>query len=131
MRLKNIIAEMQKEKIRKQKQKRTEKMVKIAASMAVTGIAGMVSGVLLAPKSGKELREDIAKTANELSENARNNVDIKKEKISTHITETRNKINEYVSSKKEKKETPSTKTENLENQPMETEGIEEQIIETA
>lgn len=130
MKLKNIIAEMQKEKIRKQKQKRTEKMVKIAASIAVTGIAGVVSGVLLAPKSGKELREDISKTASELGENARNNVEVKKEKISTCITETRDKINEYVASKKEKREIPSTKTEGLENQPMKTEGIEEQTIET-
>jgi Gas vesicle protein len=36
---------------------------KIAAGAAVAAVAGFVSGILLAPKSGKETREDIKKAA--------------------------------------------------------------------
>lgn len=46
----------------------TEDWVKGAV---VGGLIGMVLGILCAPKSGKETRAEIAKTADELTEKAR------------------------------------------------------------
>ncbi len=43
---------------------------KFALGAAIAGVAGYVAGILTAPKSGKETRQDIAKKAGEVKEDA-------------------------------------------------------------
>jgi gas vesicle protein len=43
---------------------------KIAIGSAVAGLAGYLAGILTAPKSGKQTRDDIAKSAVDLKEDA-------------------------------------------------------------
>jgi len=55
---------------------------KIAAIGAGIGTAvGVAAGVLLAPKSGKETREDITKATKETLENVKEGLNVAKEKI--------------------------------------------------
>ena len=84
------------EKKRKEKRKRIVKTA--AVSTLIGGTIGALSGVLLAPKSGKDTREDIKEKMNDIkiktidqSENLKNNV-----------KEAKNKIKDYLKEKKEK-----------------------------
>lgn len=129
MLLKNMICEIKKEKLRKQKEQRTKKIIGITASLAVTAISGVIGGLMMAPKSGKELREDIAKTANDANENLKKDIEAKKEKLSSGVNETRNKINSYLAAKKEKNDILSEENEELEDKAIETEVVEEKIVE--
>jgi gas vesicle protein len=104
MKIREVLEKRMKEKQKKQ----TVKMVKKVAAGTVAGIAaGVVGGVLLAPKSGKETRDDIAKTAKDLSESAISmSVDMK-ETLENKVAETKNnaitakeKISKYLSDKK-------------------------------
>jgi gas vesicle protein len=102
MSLNKLISDLQKQKSMKQRQKKLKKIATIATSGVAAGIVGAVGGLLLAPKSGKELRQDIAKTAGELGDNVKNNIDEKKEKLSSNVIKTKQVINEYLASKKSK-----------------------------
>ena len=61
------------EKVKKQRKKAEQKKVlkNVAVGAAVGATVGAVAGVLLAPKSGKETREDIANATKESVEKAK------------------------------------------------------------
>lgn len=56
--LKSLVDIIGKEKRRKE---RAETAQMIAVGIGVTAVAGVVAGILIAPKSGKEIREDFKK----------------------------------------------------------------------
>lgn len=64
---------------------------KVAAGMGLGAIAGAIAGTLLAPKSGKETREDITKGAKDTFEKAKNTVNEAKDKINKAIDDKKNK----------------------------------------
>jgi len=67
MKIKDMLDKKMKEKQNSQK----VKMVKNVTAGAMAGVAaGIVGGVLLAPKSGKEIRNGFAKTPKDLGESA-------------------------------------------------------------
>lgn len=91
---------IKKERLRKE---RINLAKKIAAGTAAGIVAGSAGGILLAPKSGKETREDIANTANtvavktsEIKDTALNKVAATKSKIA----EAKEKISKYLADKK-------------------------------
>jgi gas vesicle protein len=123
MKIKEMIEKKMKEK---QKKQRVKTLRKITAGTVAGIAAGVVGGVLIAPKSGKETREDIAKTAKDLGENAITKTVEIKETLDNKVTETKNnaamakeKIAKYLSDKKaernnSKNEDESTAEENIE-----------------
>ena len=56
---------------------------KIAIGAAVAGVAGFLAGILTAPKSGKETRQDIKKTAN----NVKREAEKKLKELSAELTD--------------------------------------------
>ncbi|QNU68258.1 YtxH domain-containing protein [Ruminiclostridium herbifermentans] len=64
---------------RKSSKKQTAKNVAIGAGIGTA--VGVAAGVLLAPKSGKETREDIANTTKKTLENVKEGLNVAKEKI--------------------------------------------------
>lgn len=56
---------------------------KIAIGAAVAGVAGFVTGILTAPKSGKETRKDIKNTAN----NVKREAEKKLKELSAELTD--------------------------------------------
>ncbi|MDO5779934.1 MAG: YtxH domain-containing protein [Clostridium sp.] len=87
--------------IEKKRKEKRKKIVKTAAvSTLVGGTLGVLSGVLLAPKSGKDTREDIKEKMNDIkvktidqSENLKNNVKEAKNKIKDYLREKKDKEN--------------------------------------
>lgn len=87
--------------IEKKRKEKRKKIVKTAAvSTLVGGTLGVLSGVLLAPKSGKDNREDIKEKMNDIkvktidqSENLKNNVKEAKNKIKDYLREKKDKEN--------------------------------------
>lgn len=56
-------------------------MVNSTAKLIVgAGLAGLAAGVLFAPKSGKEMREDVKKKAHEVSNQANQQLEVGKKK---------------------------------------------------
>lgn len=76
MDLKEILLKLNKKKSSK---KQTAKNVAIGAGIGTA--VGVAAGVLLAPKSGKETREDIAKTTKDTLENVKEGLNVAKEKL--------------------------------------------------
>jgi len=64
---------------KKSSRKQTAKNVAIGAGIGTA--VGVAAGVLLAPKSGKETREDIANTTKQTLENVKEGLNVAKEKI--------------------------------------------------
>ncbi len=64
---------------KKPSKKQTAKNVAIGAGIGTA--VGVAAGVLLAPKSGKETREDISNTTKQALENIKDGLDVAKEKI--------------------------------------------------
>jgi len=64
---------------KKPSKKQTAKNVAIGAGIGTA--VGVAAGVLLAPKSGKETREDIANTTKQTLENVKEGLNVAKEKI--------------------------------------------------
>lgn len=128
MLFKNMISEMKKEKIRKQKKERNKKIIGITAALVTTGISGVIGGLFMAPKSGKELKEDVVKKITENNENIKKDIEEKKEKLSNSVNETRDKINSYLSAKRQEKCDSSKEDEDLENKSIEKEEVEEKTI---
>jgi len=64
---------------KKSSKKQTAKNVAIGAGIGTA--VGVTAGVLLAPKSGKETREDIANTTKKTLENVKEGLDVAKDKI--------------------------------------------------
>jgi len=81
--------------LEKKKRKEREETVKTAVIAAGVGIAaGLTAGVLLAPKSGKETRADIAQKAEKAAEKAKNAAIAVKEDLLNKETQLKNNIKE-------------------------------------
>ena len=124
MNIKDMLEKKMKERQRIQK----AKIAKRVAVGAIAGIAtGVVGGILLAPKAGKETREDIAKTAKDLGENAiSKSVEIK-ETLDNKVVKTKNnanvakeKISKYLSDKKAEKNNKKNEDEVVIEEEKET-----------
>lgn len=88
---------------KRKKQRRAEKNKKVAIAglgVAVGALAGSAAGVLFAPKSGKETREDIAEKSKVAKDKLNDGVQATKEKVE----ESKSKIKEYLEKKKLEKE---------------------------
>lgn len=102
------LKEMLERKMKEKQKIHKIKVVKKVTAGAVAGIAaGVVGGVLIAPKSGKETRDDIAKTAKDLGETAITKTAEIKETLDNKVVETKvnatmakEKIAKYLSDKK-------------------------------
>ena len=94
--------------INKKKKKQKAKMVKTAALTAALGVtACATAGVLFAPKSGKETRENIANKSSETKDKLVEKTKATKAAISKKVSEgkkdvstAKEKISEYLASKK-------------------------------
>ena len=122
--------------INKKKRKQKAKMVKTAALTAALGVtAGAAAGVLLAPKSGKETREDIVNKSVEAKDKLVEKTKATKASISTKVSEgkkdvsaAKEKIAEYLASKKGEVLELGNTVEELSDANVETEvKIEEEI----
>ena len=98
--------------INKKKKKQKAKMVKTATLTAALGVtAGATAGVLFAPKSGKETRENIANKSSETKDKLVEKTKATKAAISKKVSEgkkdvstAKEKISEYLASKKGQKQ---------------------------
>ena len=122
--------------INKKKRKQKAKAVKTAALSAAIGVtAGAAAGVLLAPKSGKETREDIVNKSVEAKDKLVEKTKATKASISTKVSEgkkdvsaAKEKIAEYLASKKGEVLELGNTVEELSDANVETEvKIEEEI----
>ena len=122
--------------INKKKKKQKAKAVKTAALTAAIGVtAGAAAGVLLAPKSGKETREDIVNKSVEAKDKLVEKTKATKATISTKVSEgkkdvsaAKEKIAEYLASKKGEVLELGNTVEELSDANVETEvKIEEEI----
>lgn len=104
MGLKDIIEKNKKERAKKER----KKVVKKVAIGSISGLlAGMVGGVLFAPKSGRETREEISNASKEAAQNAKNKANDLKSKteetadtLKNKTLEAKSKIAEYIKEKK-------------------------------
>ena len=86
--------------IEKKKRERRKKIIKTAALSAIAGgTIGVLSGILSAPKSGKETREDIKKKFGDF----KNETVEKKENLKRNISESKIKIKDYLNEKNKDK----------------------------
>ena len=124
--------------INKKKKKQKAKMVKTAALTAALGVtAGATAGVLFAPKSGKETREDIVNKSVEAKDKLVEKTKATKASISTKVSEgkkdvsaAKEKIAEYLASKKGEVLELGNTVEELSDANVETEvKIEAEITE--
>lgn len=122
--------------INKKKRKQKAKAVKTAALSAAIGVtAGAAAGVLLAPKSGKETRENIVNKSVEAKDKLVEKTKATKASISTKVSEgkkdvsaAKEKIAEYLASKKGEVLELGNTVEELSDANVETEvKIEEEI----
>ena len=72
-----------KDLLKKNKKKSTKKQAakNVAIGAGIGTAVGVAAGVLLAPKSGKETRDDIAKVTKDTLENVKDGLNTAKEKI--------------------------------------------------
>lgn len=104
MSLSRLIEEKRKAKARVERNKKA----KFAVTGAAIGtLAGVLGGVLLAPKSGKETRNDIkegskkaAQKLNDKTSGLRENLNTQVTKGKENVCEAKSKIREYLNSKK-------------------------------
>lgn len=119
-------------KKKEQKRKENLKKAKIAGVTILGASAGAVAGILLAPKSGKETRNDILEKTKEVKKDLTEKASDIKENISERVTsrksdihEAKEKISEYLSKKRKEKnneEIPELNEENILNTKSELEG---------
>ncbi|MCR1952210.1 YtxH domain-containing protein [Clostridium sp. DSM 100503] len=82
--------------IEKKKRKKRKKVIKATALSTIAGGAvGVLSGLLLAPKSGKETRQDIKEKIDDF----KNSTVERKENFKRNISESKNKIKDYLKEK--------------------------------
>ena len=87
------------QKKREQKKKENLKIAKIATLTATIGATiGAATGILFAPKAGKETRGEIVEKGIELKKN----ISVKAEDSKNDIKEAKEKISNYLASKKSK-----------------------------
>lgn len=86
---------------KKRRKERTEAAKKAAIAVGVGIAAGVTAGVLLAPKSGKETRADIANAAEKAAEMAKTAAIAVKEELLNKETQVENDIKELAEGLKE------------------------------
>ena len=92
----------------KRKEKR-KKIVKASVlSTVVGGGIGALSGILLAPKSGKDTRDDIKEKVN----NAKAKTIEQSENLKNNVKEAKSKIKDYLKNRKDKEAVTSEEVEN-------------------
>ncbi|MCR1949521.1 YtxH domain-containing protein [Clostridium sp. DSM 100503] len=115
MNLTKLIEQKKKEKAKREKAKVT-KNVALGATICIA--AGLASGLLFAPKSGKDTRKSLKKTAKDLSNTIKNKTIDITEDTKSNFDDAKSKISKYLESKKtitsdfEKKSTEEVTTEN-------------------
>lgn len=85
---------------KKRKEKRNKMVKRTAVSTLIGGAVGVLSGLLLAPKSGKETRKDIQEKVGEI----KNSTVEKKNMIKSNVNEAKEKIKNYLKEKNKKEE---------------------------
>ena len=93
MSLLKIIEQKKKEKELAQKKKNAKNL---AISAAIGVATGAVSGILLAPKSGKETRDDIKRTSLDINHTVKEKVSTAKSNLKEKSTEAHSKIKDYL-----------------------------------
>ena len=96
-----ILSKIIEQKKREKKLAQKKKNAKNLAIGAAIGIAtGAVSGILLAPKSGKETRDNIKRTSSDINDTVKEKVSTAKSTLKEKSTEAHSKIKDYLNSKK-------------------------------
>ena len=119
--------------INKKKREKKAKAIKQTALTAALGLtAGATAGILLAPKSGKETRNDISTKGAEIKNNIvtkstdmKENISEKVSKRKSDINEAKEKISNYLAKKKKSKceeEVTELVEESMEKTEVDTEG---------
>ena len=96
----SIMDLIKKGKKNREKKVRAKALKNVAIGAAIGTTLGAVAGVFLAPKSGKENREDVVKAAQEIPVRAKEIVEKAKEKVE----EVKEKIKESKTKKMEEQE---------------------------
>ena len=79
-----------------------KKSAGVAGAVVVGAVAGYVAGILTAPKSGKETRQDIKKASAELKKNLEVKLQVTKDELAKLIAQATEKvISEKMDSKKD------------------------------
>ena len=103
---------------RARKQKARKQFLQNVALGAAVGVTvGAVAGVLLAPKSGKETREDVVKAVKKLPDKAKEGIETVKEKIEEvkkNVSEKAEDVKKNITEKAEEK-IEEAKTVNTKN----------------
>lgn len=58
----------------KRERDRRQKRLDTVRNIALGSVVGMIAGIMLAPKSGKETRQDIVQKTKEIKENTKNTI---------------------------------------------------------
>ena len=99
----------------------------------MSSIAGAVSGVLFAPKSGKETRKDIADAAKNVAGNVKENIsdamDVAKQKADNITREIKSKYSEFVDRNMTELKPESNFKDELQDDEILKEEVEEIIEE--
>ena len=126
MSLSKIIEKKKKEKELQQKKKNAKNL----AMGATLGVAiGAISGVLFAPKSGKETRENIKKTSSDINDTVKEKVSTAKDTLKEKATEAHSKIKEYISSKEKFTTSNDDIVEDTSSEIIEPISLEEEVNE--
>lgn len=75
---------------------------RFSLGLAIGALAGLVMGLLTAPKSGKETREDIKRKAGEVKDETVRKAKDAKDKANQFVGSTRKKVDEAVDDAKDK-----------------------------
>lgn len=129
-------------KKREKKRQQNLKVAKVAAlGTVIGGTLGVASGLLFAPKSGKETREDLKDKSKDVKEYINNNTKIAKEKLSSgledgkeNLREAKEKISEYLESKRNNGQAVDNKELEVTNEEVLTEDVADEhkdIVEAA
>lgn len=127
----NIYKLIEKKK-REQKRKENLKKAKVAGITVLGASAGALAGILLAPKSGKETRNDISTKSTEIkntivkkSTDMKENITEQVSKRKSNINEAKEKISDYLAKKKKSKceeEVTELIEESIEETEVDSEG---------
>lgn len=101
MMIKDLIESAGKEK---RKQERVKVIRKVVVGMSVVAVAGVATGILLAPKSGKETREDLKIKAVKTIQNIKSTVREKAEAVKDSVTHAEQEIGNVIKDVHEKTE---------------------------
>jgi len=98
----------------------SDRGVDFVKGLVIGGLIGAVLGVLYAPKSGKETREDIARKTEDLMARAREEYDLALEKSKRAYDAAVKRLKDAENSAKEKVEEVESKVEELAERGKET-----------